>query len=206
MPPYVWSVLDLVDNFDVWAKRLWAFQKRPWGFQKRLGGFLKTSPSFLKSSASFSWRGRWDYPLIKPVIPSSPFILSFWFIHTGYQLVKDDSTSPHPPFSRAFQVPSQPAFSNCMSTHLFSPPVSVGADPCVCPRTVHFKLLGSLGGHMVRPYRKVLSKKFKSQKEFYKWKEAERAVTECPFTTGSPINRAFQRLMKGGRKRKLFRL
>ena len=120
----------------------WTFQKRLWVFRKRPGSFLKTSPSFLKSSASFSWRGRWEYPLIKPVIPSSPFILSFWFIHTGYQLVKDDSTSPHPPFSRAFQVPSQPAFSNCMSTHLFSPPVSVGADPCVCLRTVCLKPSG----------------------------------------------------------------
>ena len=28
---------------------------------------------------------------------------------------------------------------------------NVGADPCVCPRTVHFKLLGSLGGHMGPP-------------------------------------------------------
>ena len=51
-------------------------------------------------------------------------------------MVKNDSTSLHPPFSRAFHVPSQSAFSNSHSvTHLFSLPFSVGADPCVCPDT-----------------------------------------------------------------------
>ena len=43
------------------------------------------------------------------------------------------------------------AISLCTPTHLFSLPFSVGADPCVCPRTVHFKLLGALGGHMGPP-------------------------------------------------------
>ncbi|WP_289393494.1 hypothetical protein, partial [uncultured Phocaeicola sp.] len=38
-----------------------------------------------------------------------------------------------------------------LCTHLFRLPFSVGADPCVCLRTVHFKLLGSLGGHMGPP-------------------------------------------------------
>ena len=33
-------------------------------------------------------------------------------------------------------------------THLLSLPLSVGADPCVCLRTVHFKLSG---GHMGPP-------------------------------------------------------
>ena len=38
-------------------------------------------------------------------------------------------------------------------------------------------------------------------KKFYEWKEAERVVTRYPLTTKAPINRAFQQLMKGGRKK-----
>jgi len=53
------------------------------------------------------------------------------------------------------------------SIHLFSLPFSVGADPCVCLITVHFKLSG---GHMGPPLQKMkaLSKKLKSWKKFHK--------------------------------------
>ena len=39
------------------------------------------------------------------------------------------------------------------------------------------------------------------QKMFYRWKEAERAITGCSFTIGTPINRTFQQLMKGEKKK-----
>ena len=42
---------------------------------------------------------------------------------------------------------------------------------------------------------------FVCRKKFYEWKEAERVVTRYPLTTKAPINRAFQQLMKGGRKK-----
>ena len=45
---------------------------------------------------------------------------------------------------------------------------------------------------------------FVSPEEVLQMKGGWNDNTECPFTTGSPINRAFQRLMKGGRKRQIF--
>ena len=50
----------------------------------------------------------------------------------------------------------------------------------------------------------VCRKNLSRRKKFYKWKEAERVVARCPFTTEIRHNRAFQRLMKGGRKRQIF--
>jgi len=41
------------------------------------------------------------------------------------------------------------------------------------------------------------------QKMFYRWKEAERAITGCSFTIGTPINRTFQQLMKGEKKKQI---
>ena len=95
-------------------------QKRPWCFQKRPWYFLKTSPSFLKSPVCFYVRED-GTTLTKSVIPSFPFILTFYPKHADNQSVKNDRTSPHPPFSRAFQVPSQAAFSNSLVyfLHLF---------------------------------------------------------------------------------------
>ena len=102
------------------AKRLWCFQKRSRCFPKRWWCFLKTSPSFLKSPVCFYVRED-GTTLTKSVIPSFPFILTFYPKHADNQSVKNDRTSPHPPFSRAFQVPSQAAFSNSLVyfLHLF---------------------------------------------------------------------------------------
>ena len=81
------------------AKRLWCFQKSSVCFYVREDGTTLT----------------------KSVIPSFPFILTFYPKHADNQSVKNDRTSPHPPFSRAFQVPSQAAFSNSLVyfLHLF---------------------------------------------------------------------------------------
>ena len=87
-------------------------QKRPWCFPKRWWCFLKTSPSFLKSSVCFYVRED-GTTLTKSVIPSFPFILTFYPKHADNQSVKNDRTSPHPPFSRVYQVPSKSAFSLC---------------------------------------------------------------------------------------------
>ena len=73
------------------AKRLWCFQKRSVCFYVREDGTTLT----------------------KSVIPSFPFILTFYPKHADNQSVKNDRTSPHPPFIRASQVPSQSAFSLC---------------------------------------------------------------------------------------------
>ena len=94
------------------AKRLWCFQKRSRCFPKRWWCFLKTSPSFLKSPVCFYVRED-GTTLTKSVIPSFPFILTFYPKHADNQSVKNDRTSPHPPFIRASQVPSQSAFSLC---------------------------------------------------------------------------------------------
>ena len=82
--------------------------------------YIKTSPSFLKSPVCFYVRED-GTTLTKSVIPSFPFILTFYPKHADNQSVKNDRTSPHPPFSRAFQVPSQAAFSNSLVyfLHLF---------------------------------------------------------------------------------------
>ena len=95
------------------AKRLWCFQKRWWCF-------LKTSPSFLKSPVCFYVRED-GTTLTKSVIPSFPFILTFYPKHADNQSVKNDRTSPHPPFIRASRVLSQAAFSNSLVyfLHLF---------------------------------------------------------------------------------------
>ena len=58
--------------------------------------------------------------LTKSVIPSFPFILTFYPKHADNQSVKNDRTSPHPPFSRVFSS-LQAAFSNSLVyfLHLF---------------------------------------------------------------------------------------
>ena len=75
---------------------------------------------YLSTSAPFHVGADW-ITLLDPIIPSFPFILTLQSKHTVYQTVKNDSTSPHPRFSRAFQVPSQAAFSNSLVyfLHLF---------------------------------------------------------------------------------------
>ena len=59
--------------------------------------------------------------LTKSVISPFPFILTFYPKHTDNQYIKNDSTSPYPPFSRASRVLSQAAFSNSLVyfLHLF---------------------------------------------------------------------------------------
>ena len=76
-------------------------------FLKKLGKFLEKLGKFFKNISTFSCR---RITLLNPIIPSFPFILTLQSKHTVYQTVKNDSTSPHPRFSRAFQVPSQSAF------------------------------------------------------------------------------------------------
>ena len=95
-------------------------KKRPWCFQKRPWCFLKTSPSFLKSPVCFYVRED-GTTLTKSVISPFPFILTFYPKHTDNQYIKNDSTSPYPPFSRASRVLSQAAFSNSLVyfLHLF---------------------------------------------------------------------------------------
>ena len=123
--------------------------KRPLCFPKSSVCFLKSSLCFQKTSAPFKKAGYVFYAVAGGIIPSLSRS-SFFSLHPYiliklhfYQTVKNDNTSPHPPFGRAFHVLSQSAFSNSHSvTHLLSLPFSVGADPCVCPGTVHFKLSG----------------------------------------------------------------
>ena len=81
---------------------------------------LQLSPSFLKSSVCFYVRED-GTTLTKSVIPSFPFILTFYPKHADNQSVKNDRTSPHPPFIRASRVLSQAAFSNSLVyfLHLF---------------------------------------------------------------------------------------
>ena len=59
--------------------------------------------------------------LTKSVISPFPFILTFYPKHTDNQYIKNDNTSPYPPFSRASRVLSQAAFSNSLVyfLHLF---------------------------------------------------------------------------------------
>ena len=87
------------------AKRLWCFQKRSRCFPKRSRCFPKRSVCFYVREDGTT--------LTKSVIPSFPFILTFYPKHADNQSVKNDRTSPHPPFIRASQVPSQSAFSLC---------------------------------------------------------------------------------------------
>lgn len=79
-------------------------------FLKKLGKFLEKLGKFFKNINTFSCLGADWITLPDPIISSFPFILTFQSKHTVYQTVKNDSTSPHPRFSRAFQVPSQSAF------------------------------------------------------------------------------------------------
>ena len=78
-------------------------------FKKAREVFGKAREVFLKTSAPFHVGADW-ITLPDPIISSFPFILTFQSKRTVYQTVNNDSTSPHPRFSRAFQVPSQSAF------------------------------------------------------------------------------------------------
>ena len=79
-------------------------------FVLKVGVFFKDLAIFFSKLGIFSGKGRLHHPFIKSVISFftiHPYIL----IKTHYnQPIKNDRTSPHPPFSRAFQVPSQSAF------------------------------------------------------------------------------------------------
>ena len=89
-------------------------------FKKHQSLFQKHQSLFRKARHVFYVRED-GTTLTKSVIPSFPFILTFYPKHADNQSVKNDRTSPHPPFSRAFQVPSQAAFSNSLVyfLHLF---------------------------------------------------------------------------------------
>lgn len=78
-----------------------------WRVQKDLEVFKKARHLFHVGQTGSS------PPLTKSVIPSFPFILTFWLKYIDYQVINNERISPHPCFSRASQVPSQSAFSTC---------------------------------------------------------------------------------------------
>ena len=82
-------------------------------FKKARYVFKKLQHLFKKARYVFSVGTRFN-PLTKSVIPSCPFILTFQLKRADNQPVKNDGTSPHPPFSRASQAPSKSAFSNVL--------------------------------------------------------------------------------------------
>ena len=82
-------------------------------FKKARYVFKKLQHLFKKARYVFSVGTRFN-PLTKSVIPSCPFILTFQLKRADNQSVKNDGTSPHPPFSRASQAPSKSAFSNVL--------------------------------------------------------------------------------------------
>ena len=108
MPPYVWSVLKIYSPHRMLQKDLCVFKKARYVFKKLQHLFKKARHVFnVRADGIIP-------PLIKSVIPSCPFILTFQLKRADNQPVKNDGTSPHPPFSRASQAPSKSAFSNVL--------------------------------------------------------------------------------------------
>jgi len=58
-------------------KKTLSFSKKTLRFSKKIRRFLRNFTIFFKKLGMFFMEGQLGTPLIKPVIPSSPFILSF---------------------------------------------------------------------------------------------------------------------------------
>ena len=82
--------------------------------QKDLDIFKKHQSLFRKARHVFYVRADYTSPhqVGHYFFPVHPYILSK---HADNQPVNNERTSPHPPFIRASQVPSQSAFSLCLS-------------------------------------------------------------------------------------------
>ena len=184
------------------------YTKRPWCFQKSSGSFWKSSGSFLKTSAPFHVEADGITP------PQSghsffslhPYILikTHW-LSNGWRWQYIPSSSFQPCFPSPFTICLQSTQCKlCTPTLLFSLPFFVGAAPYVCPGTVHFKLSELSGGHMGPPLQsmKALSKKFKSNSRFLRMKGGWKSGDGMSLHGRKPINRTFQRLMKGERKKR----
>ena len=112
MPPYVLTDACLRTHLKIYSSR-WVLQKDLDVFKKGRCVFKKLQHLFKKARYLFHVGQTGSSPLTKSVIPSFPFILTFWLKYIDYQVINNERISPHPCFSRASQVPSQSAFSTC---------------------------------------------------------------------------------------------